>query len=204
MLAPDRIALAGEDVDRHVLADRREARRTGDAGQRVEHVDRELGRERKAAEGIGDIGVDLLLVARKPVEGGAGGLERLVEVAEPHLEDGVALAALAEPQALLAGDEPPERRDHRRLAARARKRHARERVGMLGDEAAPEERAQRMAEEDDRRARLLGGDQAVQGPEVADDLVPSALVGEMAEIGAAQSWARGRDDRWRKPRSRRR
>ena len=40
-----------------------------------------------------------------------------------------------------------------------------------------------MAEEDDWRARLLGGDQAVQGPEVADDLVPSALVGEMAEIG---------------------
>ena len=32
-------------------------------------------------------------------------------------------------------------------------------------------------------ARLLGGDQTVQGPEVADDLVPSALVGEMAEIG---------------------
>ncbi len=40
-----------------------------------------------------------------------------------------------------------------------------------------------MAEEDDRRPRLLGGDQAVEGPEVADDLVPSALVGEMAEIG---------------------
>ena len=40
-----------------------------------------------------------------------------------------------------------------------------------------------MAEEDDRRPRLLGGDQAVQGPEVADDLVPSAFVGEMAEIG---------------------
>ena len=34
-----------------------------------------------------------------------------------------------------------------------------------------------------RRARLLGGDQAVQGPEVADDLVPSPFVGEMAEIG---------------------
>ncbi len=42
-----------------------------------------------------------------------------------------------------------------------------------------------MAEEDDRHARLLGGDQAVEGPEVADDLVPSALVGEMAEIGGA-------------------
>ena len=54
---------------------------------------------------------------------------------------------------------------------------------MLGDEPAAEERAQRMAEEDDRRPRLLGGDQAVQGPEVADHLVPSALVGEMAEIG---------------------
>ena len=76
-----------------------------------------------------------------------------------------------------------ERRDRRRLAARARKRHAGQRVRVLGDEPAPEERAQRMAEEDDWRARLLGGDQAVQGPEVADDLVPSALVGEMAEIG---------------------
>ena len=31
-------------------------------------------------------------------------------------------------------------------------------------------------------ARLLFGDQAVHGPEVADDLVPSALVGEMTEI----------------------
>ena len=31
--------------------------------------------------------------------------------------------------------------------------------------------------------RLLGADQAVQGPEVADDLPPSALIGEMAEIG---------------------
>ena len=40
-----------------------------------------------------------------------------------------------------------------------------------------------MAEEDDWTPRLLGGDQAVEGPEVADDLVPSALVGEMAEIG---------------------
>ena len=40
-----------------------------------------------------------------------------------------------------------------------------------------------MAEEDDWNARLLFGDQAVQGPQVADDLVPSALVGEMAEIG---------------------
>ena len=40
-----------------------------------------------------------------------------------------------------------------------------------------------MAEEDDRRPRLLGGDQAVQGPEVADDLVPAPFVGEMAEIG---------------------
>ena len=188
MLAPDRIALAGEDVDRHVLADRRKACRTGDAGQRVEHVDRELGRERKAAERIGDIGVDLLLVAGEPVEGGARRLERLVEVAEPHLEDGVALAALAEPQALPAGDEPPERRDHRRLAARARKDRAGERVRMLGDEPASEERAQRMAEEDDRRPRLLGGDPAVQGPEVADDLVPSAFVGEMAEIGGAVAW----------------
>ena len=54
---------------------------------------------------------------------------------------------------------------------------------MVGDKPAGEERAQRMAEEDDRRSRLLGGDQAVQGPEVADHLVPAALVGEMAEIG---------------------
>ena len=40
-----------------------------------------------------------------------------------------------------------------------------------------------MAEEDDWNARLLGGDQAVQSPEVADDLVPSPFVGKMAEIG---------------------
>ena len=39
-----------------------------------------------------------------------------------------------------------------------------------------------MAEEDDRQPRLLGGDQPVERPEVANDLVPSALVGEMAEI----------------------
>ena len=58
-----------------------------------------------------------------------------------------------------------------------------------------------MAEEDDRNARLLGGDQAVEGPEVADDLVPSAFIGEMAEIGGGGAWARGRDGRWRKPRS---
>ena len=45
-----------------------------------------------------------------------------------------------------------------------------------------------MAEEDDWRARLLGGDQAVHGPEVADDLVPPALVGEMAEVGAGRAW----------------
>src|SRR6516165_1070329 len=41
-----------------------------------------------------------------------------------------------------------------------------------------------MAEEDDSSARLLFGDEAVQGPEVADDLVPSPLVAEMAEIGS--------------------
>src|ERR1700727_3167861 len=40
-----------------------------------------------------------------------------------------------------------------------------------------------MAEEDDSSARLLGGDPAVQGPEVADDLVPSAFIGEVAEVG---------------------
>src|ERR1700722_3080701 len=40
-----------------------------------------------------------------------------------------------------------------------------------------------MAEEYDRRPWLFRGDQTVEGPEVADDLVPSALVGEMAEIG---------------------
>src|ERR1700722_14430706 len=39
-----------------------------------------------------------------------------------------------------------------------------------------------MAEEDYWNPRLLGGDPAVQGPEVADDLVPAALVGEVAEI----------------------
>src|SRR3984957_17427407 len=54
---------------------------------------------------------------------------------------------------------------------------------MSGGKPAPEERAQRMAEEDDRRPRLLGGDQAIERPEVADNLVPPALVGEMAEIG---------------------
>ena len=43
-----------------------------------------------------------------------------------------------------------------------------------------------MAEEDDRRPWLFRGDQAVEGPEVADDLVPSALVGEMAEIGGGR------------------
>ncbi len=60
---------------------------------------------------------------------------------------------------------------------------------MLGDEPAPEERAQRVAEEDDGNARLLGGDQPVEGPEVADDLVPPALVGEMAEIGGGRPWS---------------
>src|SRR5579871_3575119 len=39
-----------------------------------------------------------------------------------------------------------------------------------------------MAEEDDRNARVLPGDQPVHGPEVADDLAPSSLVGEMAEV----------------------
>ena len=39
-----------------------------------------------------------------------------------------------------------------------------------------------MAEEDDWRPRLLARDQAIEGPEVADDLVPPAFVGEMPEI----------------------
>ena len=54
---------------------------------------------------------------------------------------------------------------------------------MLGDELLPEERPERMAEEDDRNARLLLGDQPVHGPEIADDFAPSAVVGEMAEVG---------------------
>ena len=45
-----------------------------------------------------------------------------------------------------------------------------------------------MAEEDDRRPRLFGRDQAIEGPEVADHLVPSPLVGEMAEIGGGRTW----------------
>src|SRR6185437_11943400 len=94
-VGPDRIALAGEDVERHVLADRGEILPAGYARQRVEHVDGELGGERQAAKRIADIGVDLPLVAREPVEGGARGAERLVEAAEPHREDRVALAAPA-------------------------------------------------------------------------------------------------------------
>ena len=94
--------------------------RTRGVRERVEHVDRKLGREREATVGVGGERVDLLLVARKPVVGGSRGLERLVELAKPHLKDGVALAALAEPQALLAGDQAPEHGDRRRLAARAR------------------------------------------------------------------------------------
>src|SRR6185437_13876421 len=42
----DGIALAGEHVDRHILADRGEILPAGYARQRVEHVDRELGGER--------------------------------------------------------------------------------------------------------------------------------------------------------------
>ena len=53
---------------------------------------------------------------------------------------------------------------------------------MLGDEVLPEERSERMAEEDNRNARLLLGDQPVHGPEIADDFSPSAVVGEMAEV----------------------
>src|SRR3984885_4429579 len=98
------------------------------------------------------------------------------------------LAALAEPQALLAGDQPPQRRDRRRFAVRAREGHASERVRVPGDEPAPEERAEGMAEEDDRRPRLLGGDQSVERPEVANDLVPAALIGEVAEIGGGRLW----------------
>src|SRR6202020_2438873 len=122
-------------------------------------------------------------IPRQPVEGGAGRLERLVEVAEPHLEDDLAFAALAQAQPLLAGDQPAERRNRRRLAARPRKGRPGQRVRMLGDESAPEERAERMAEEDDRPPRLFGDDEAGQGPEVANDIVPAPLVGEMAEIG---------------------
>ena len=79
-------------------------------GQRVEDVDRELRRDGKPQNGIGDIGVDLLRVAREPVELGARRLERLVESAEPHLNDELAFAALAQPQPLRAGDQPAERR----------------------------------------------------------------------------------------------
>src|ERR1700677_1617348 len=43
-----------------------------------------------------------------------------------------------------------------------------------------------MAEEDDWRPRLFLGDQAIEGPEVAHDLVPAALIGEMAEIGGGR------------------
>ena len=57
---------------------------------------------------------------------------------------------------------------------------------MLGDEPLPEERPERMAEEDDRNARLLLGDQPVHGPEIADDFSPSAVVGEMAEVGGGR------------------
>ena len=40
-----------------------------------------------------------------------------------------------------------------------------------------------MAEEHDRQAGLLGGDLAVQGPEIADAFRPTVLIGEMAEVG---------------------
>src|ERR1700749_437976 len=46
----NRIALAGEDIDRQILAERREACRVCDVWQRVEHIDGKLGREREAAE----------------------------------------------------------------------------------------------------------------------------------------------------------
>jgi hypothetical protein len=182
-VGPDRIALAGKNIDGQILADAREASRARQRGERVEDVDGELGREGEAAIGIGDIGVDLLFVAREPVELGARRRKRLIVGAEPHLAEELALAALAESQPLGARDQAPERRNRRRLAARAGIDGAGERIRMLGDEVLPEERSQRMAKEDDRNARLLLGDQPVHGPEIADDFSPSPVVGEMAEVG---------------------
>src|SRR3984957_19679731 len=46
-----------------------------------------------------------------------------------------------------------------------------------------------MAEKHDRRPRQFRGDPAVQGPQVANDLAPTAFVGEMAEIGGRSFWA---------------
>src|ERR1700722_1378671 len=43
-----------------------------------------------------------------------------------------------------------------------------------------------MTEEDDWLPRLLRGERAVQSPEVADDLVPSAYIGEVAEVGGCR------------------
>src|SRR5271168_1620080 len=48
-IGPHRIALAGKDVDRHILADARKALRREDARQRVEDVDGELSGEGEAA-----------------------------------------------------------------------------------------------------------------------------------------------------------
>ena len=163
-VGPDRIALAREDVDRQVLSDAGEAVGGEEAGQRVENVDGELVRKGEAAERVGDIGVDFGRVAREPVEFGSRRLERLVEVAEPHLEDEPALAAPAEPQPLRPSDEPAQGRDRRRRAVRARIDGAGQSVRVVGDERPAEERARGMAEKDDGRARLLGGDEAVEGP----------------------------------------
>ena len=47
--------------------------------------------------------------------------------------------------------------------------------------------------------RLIATEQTVQGPEIADDLVPSAFVSEMA-LGRRRSLSHGHDGRWREPR----
>jgi hypothetical protein len=111
----------------------------------------------------------------------------LVVVAEPHVEEKLALATPAEPEPLDAGEDAADRRNRRRLAVRARKNGARQRVRMAGDELPAEERSQRMAEEDDRNAGLVRGDQAVERPKITHRLRPAILVGEMSEIGGLRA-----------------
>ncbi len=101
-----------------------------------------------------------------------------------------------EPQPLGAGDPTAERRDRRRLAVRPRIGGAGQRLRMLGDETPADERPERMAEKDDRKPRLLRGDQPVEGPEVADAFRPAVPVGEMAKVrrgrgGAVAAQVRG-------------
>ncbi len=115
-LGADEIARAAEDVDWQRLGDTGGELRRGETPKRADEIGGELVGQRKAAQGVGDIFVHFICVAREPVIGRAGGEERLVLLAKQQRLHERAFAARPKAPALERDDPFADGQNRRRRA----------------------------------------------------------------------------------------